>query len=631
MFKSSYPLLALFCLAETSRVHHLALTRHASSISSAGVLHIGVTVDTSRVRANIKKAQDLMWNLRAVRQQEPTSWRGLRLHPTGQSYSEESTAAYLDARDKELEIISRRVATAETLAEGIVGHGHQKRSPAFLAAAAVAGTAFGLYSLFQQQRLATGLDETTDFALGLARIEDVDLERFGEQENVVGKLHSLADMTYVQLKEFSYYTETDSAVEQIFTTLDRQAAYLEQVMDAMHSGRLSAGTLPNGALQEAVRRASVELGAKGYRTLYNTVHQLLQCQVSAVTDGKTMHLLLHVPLVHAADSESTMWRHVRELPIKLSEGSMLELEATHPYLVVDPEERWYQVFSEEEVEDCRRTGNTLVCDRPVAKRVPPTNGTTPQGKHCMWHLWKGDLAGVNSTCKVHVRRPVDNAVHLHDRLWMVELEEEHDNAVMSCGGNPSPHPITLPTLSLQTIAEGCQLEVRGRFVLHGRQEFAVEVAEDLRIHELHFDPKVLVHGVDHQAFERLLQDSKAIEAFPTHLPEIKKFLQAEEHYRTWSEERPTGSIFQWMGVGSIGTGGVALTLVMGLMLWLCCCNGGRVGQVVQAQPVSLVMAERGQSGYNPVYAPTAPTFLDPNILAEVARRMGSQPRITYEH
>jgi hypothetical protein len=175
------------------------------------------------------------------------------------------------------------------------------------------------------------------------------------------------------------------------------------------------------------------------------------------------------------------------------------------------------------------------------------------------------------------------------------------------------------------------LEVRGRFVLHGRQEFAVEVAEDLRIHELHFDPKVLVHGVDHQAFERLLQDSRAIEAFPTHLPEIKKFLQAEEHYRTWSEERPTGSIFQWMGVGSIGTGGVALTLVLGLMLWLCCCNGGRVGQVVQAQPVSLVMAERGQSGYNPVYAPTAPTFLDPNLLAEVARRMGSQPRITYEH
>jgi hypothetical protein len=631
MLKCAYLFLSLFSFAEAARVHHLALTRHASQISSAGMLHVGVTVDVARVRSNVKKAQDLMWNLRYARQEEMTGWKGYRLHPTGASYSEESTAAYLDARDRELDLISRRVGTAETLAEDIVRQGRQRRNPALFAAAAVAGTAFGLYSLFQQQRLANGLDEHTDFALGLAKIEDVDLQRFGEQETVVGKLHSLADMTYEELKRYSYYTETDSAVEHIFATLDRQATYLEQAMDAMHSGRLSAGTLPNGALQEAVRKASVELASKGYRTLYNTVHQLLQCQVSAVTDGKTMRLLLHVPLVHAEEKESTMWRHIRELPIKLSEGVMLELEATHPYIVVDPEERWYQVFSEEEVEDCRRSGNTLVCDRPVARRVPPTNDTTPQGKHCMWHLWKGDLAGVNRTCKVHVRRPVDNAVHLHDRAWMVELEEEHDAAIRTCNGYRERTPITLPTLSFQEVDEGCELEVRGKFLLNGRQEFASVVEEDLRIHELHFDPRELVHGVDHQAFERLLQESKAIEAFPTHLPEIKKFLQTEEHFRTWAEERPTGNLFQWMGVGSVGTGGVALTLVLGVMLWLCCCGQGSRTDSGQQPATTTVYhigdAENGRSNYRP----SPPMLFDPQVIEQARMRMPAMLSLEHRH
>ena len=68
MLKCAYLFLSLFSFAEAARVHHQALTRHASQISSAGMLHVGVTVDVARVRANVKKAQDLMWNLRYARQ-----------------------------------------------------------------------------------------------------------------------------------------------------------------------------------------------------------------------------------------------------------------------------------------------------------------------------------------------------------------------------------------------------------------------------------------------------------------------------------------------------------------------------------------------------------------------------------
>jgi hypothetical protein len=622
------------------REHHLALIHHANSVSTSGTLHVGTVVDLSKVRENINKTGTFLWRLHYYHTEEFGPWAGSGRLMTNNwnAHDRESTDAFYKAKNTELAALDRRLRTAETLSDPILGVGHRSKRfvvPLITGILALVGTTTGIYNLVEQARMKEALEEASDFTLGLARIQEDDLSRFTEDEGVVGKLHSLVDKGYQELMEFAYYHHTDAIVAQILAALDQQVTYVERVMDAMHSGRLGASTLPDGALEDAVRRAAKPLAEKGYRPVYDTVHELLQCHVSATVSKEKIHLFLHVPLTQLG-KEQTMWRHVRELPIKLADDLMLEVEATHPYLVVDEEDTWFKVLTEEEVSACRRTDNTLVCDTPVAKRIPPKEDTTPHPAHCMWHLYRGNVEGVKATCKVHARRPVNNAVHLHDDLWMVEQETEATGARLTCDGVEDPTPVPFPVLSMTKVKEGCFVTIPDQFHLEGQQDLALAVKERLILHKMDFDPAVLLGDVEVTELRKILNESKGIADFPSHLPAITRFARDEDHYQEWRaqhqgwlDERPWNTI---MTMGSLGAGNIALLLVVFLWIYQCC--GRRndrtgTGMAPRGAEVAINMAERGQVYPNPAYTPSAPTYLDPNLLAEVARRMGSTPRITY--
>jgi hypothetical protein len=374
------------------------------------------------------------------------------------------------------------------------------------------------------------------------------------------------------LKNHAYYYSTDLELEQSIERVEKQVEFLTPVVDQMLDGHLSVSTLPAGALLEAIKKVALAVSIDGYVPLVNSLAQVYECDLSYVITKTGYTVFLHIPLSKMGD-QSTLWQHVEEMPLRLSDRIVMSVKTPHPYLALSQDDKTMRVFSEKEVVGCRKRGALLMCNNANVKWITPaadTNSTNPN--YCAWYLYKGDLTGINATCEVHLRKPMNNAKQLHKGSFFVEAERAHDG-LEHCPGM-EPFPVHVNQVGLVKLREGCKL-VTPFFILEARKDVAVNVSHQVSIKELSFEPEEIIRGLDHEFFADLLHDVNEMEPLPTHEKEIRKLIKIRKEINEVKKKSgEVGWIAQWMtgdilGWTSIGHSLVTCLLVVGVAVLFC--------------------------------------------------------------
>lgn len=344
--------------------------------------------------------------------------------------------------------------------------------------AATAGTAFGIVTKHSLESLAqkvNDLQTTNEQILQVFQDVQLDLQDNSRQTKEL-IITSFMDRTFDSGMVLAKLRSQLSLINQ-------QITKIELVVQQAQQHRLSTSYLAPKHLLDLFHQVQMSAKRFGYRTVIERPSELFQLDASYTFDGKTLSLLLHVPI---APPEAFMRLYkLHPFPLPFDNGTLLTHNVKNEILAISNSNLRYTLqMSSVDLLGCHQLGKTFLCPRNGLLNKYPEDS-------CLGSLYHQKFDIAHQLCDFKVE-PAKEFIYQLLNNWFMVYEPSPLTVPVTCSNGSHSELHVRKGISKFHLTAGCSADFPRYRLL---SDISVLIPQDYIQLEMDWDPITFMPGI----------------------------------------------------------------------------------------------------------------------------------------